>query len=135
MIINAFMPYITVVTTVGMQWTYRWLDGGDPKKTKKTSMASFMATWGGYDYVVHFKFANLLVVIYVSMMYGLGMPILYPIAAVNFMNQYMCERFILAYFMKQPPVLNDRIIQNFMENLKFAPLFFLGNGYWMFSNR
>jgi len=86
MLVNAFMPYITVVTTVMMQQFYRALDGGDPKKTKMTSMASFVATWGGYEYTVHFKFANLLVVIYVSMMYGMGMPILFPIAAVNFVN-------------------------------------------------
>lgn len=88
MIINCFMPYITLVTTVGMQWFFRCLDvrNCDPKKTSKTSMGGFLKVWGGYEYVVHFKFANLLVVTYVTMMYGMGMPILFPIAAVNFMN-------------------------------------------------
>jgi len=30
-------------------------------------------------------------------MYGIGLPILFPIAAFNFCNQYICERLIVAY--------------------------------------
>lgn len=41
------------------------------------------------------------------MMHGVGMPILFPIAAFNFLNQYVCERLVLAYEMKQPPSLDD----------------------------
>ena len=68
------------------------------------------------------------------MMYGLGMPILFPIAAVNFFNQYVVERALIAYEMKVPPALDDKLIKNFVKMLKYAPLLFLMNGYWMVSN-
>lgn len=104
MFINSIMPYVTLCTSFAIPAIKRRLsDGNDPykdKKTKVTSMAQFKTLWSGADYVIHFKFANVLNVVYVSMMYGAGMPILFPIAAFNFLNQYICERIIVAYFMK-----------------------------------
>jgi len=48
-------------------------------------MAQFKKTWSGGDYLVHFKFSNVLNVYYVTMMYGVGLPILFPLAALNFL--------------------------------------------------
>ena len=48
-------------------------------------MANFKKVYGGGDYVIHFKY-SVLNVVYVTMMYGIGMPILFPIAALNLFN-------------------------------------------------
>lgn len=97
-------------------------------------MAKFKAVHGGADYIIHFKYSNVLNIAYITMLYGLGMPLLFPIAMVNYLNQYLCERIIVAYFMKMPPALDDKLIRNFVKMLKWAPLLFLCNGYWMISN-
>jgi hypothetical protein len=39
-------------------------------------------------------------------MYGTGLPILFPIGIFALMNQYVCERIIVAYYMKLPPKLD-----------------------------
>jgi hypothetical protein len=62
------------------------------------------------------------------------MPILFPIAAFNYLNQYVCERIIVAFCMKQPPALDDKLTNNALNMLKYAPLLMLFNGYWMISN-
>ena len=62
------------------------LDNLNPYKTKKTGMAAFKDLWSGWDYVVHFKYSFVLNVVFVTMMYGVGMPILFPIAAFNLLN-------------------------------------------------
>lgn len=67
-------------------------------------------------------------------MYGMGMPILFPLAAFNFMNQWICERMIVAWFMKLPPSLSDTLMQNFTKRVRFAPLLLVFNGWWMISN-
>lgn len=69
------------------------------------------------------------------MMYGIGMPLLFPIAGFNLLNQYICERIIVAYYMKQPPALDNKLITNCLKMLKWAPLLMLMNGYWMLSNQ
>ena len=67
-------------------------------------------------------------------MYGIGLPILFPIAAFNFCNQYICERLIVAYQVKKPPVLDDKLAKNAIELLYWSPVLLLFNGYWMLSN-
>lgn len=108
---------------------------GDVYKTKKTSMHKFKELYGGADYIIHFKFSNILNVIYITMMYGIGMPILFPIAVLNFLNQWICERVIVAYYMKLPPSLDDKLIKKCIKLLKWAPLLLIMNGFWMLSNK
>lgn len=152
MIINSIMPYITLTTTILIPKMKRFMDkcgvkkpkkkkskkpgmGGIDYRTKKTSMAAYKALYSGGDYIIDFKYSNVLNIIYITMMYGIGMPILFPVAVFNFLNQYICERIMVAYYMKQPPALDDLMIRNCIRMIRWAPLFFLGNGYWMASNR
>lgn len=100
MIINSIMPYITLTVACVLPKVMIMRDSTDPHKTKKTSMAQFKLLHSGKDYIIHFKFANVLNVIYITMMYGIGMPLLFPVAAFNLLNQYICERVIVAYYMK-----------------------------------
>ena len=37
--------------------------------------------------------------------------------------------------MRLPPALDDKLIRNSLHMMRWAPLFFLANGYWMVSNR
>ena len=36
--------------------------------------------------------------------------------------------------MKLPPSLSDILMRNFVEKVKYAPLIFIINGWWMISN-
>jgi len=40
----------------------------------------------------------------------------------------------LAKEVKLPPAMNDFLVKNALSILKFAPLVFLFNGYWMIGN-
>jgi len=39
-------------------------------------------------------------------MYGIGLPILFPIAAFTLINIWITERIIVAYYTKLPPALD-----------------------------
>lgn len=135
MAINSFMPYIGLATTIYVPKAMRWLDNSDPYKTKKTSIALFKNAWMGGTYLIHYKQSDSLNITYVTMMYGLGMPILFPLAAFNFLNQWICERLIVAWHMRLPPSLDDTLMKNFVAKVSYAPLLMIFNGYWMISNR
>lgn len=136
MLINSIMPYITLASSMAVPWIMRYMDTrGNAYKSKKTSMAKYKALHGGKDYIIHFKYSNVLNIVYITLTYGVGMPILFPIAVFNFLNQWFCERVIVAYCMRLPPALDDKLIRNSLKMMRFAPLFFLANGYWMASNR
>ena len=67
-------------------------------------------------------------------MYGIGMPILFPVAALNFLNQWICERIIVSYYVRLPPALDDTLTNNAVKMLKGAPIIMIMNAYWMVSN-
>lgn len=137
MVINCFMPFVSVGTAWGLPFLLRFLDvgfSGDPYKTKKTQMAQFKKAWSQQDYFIHYKFSGALNVYYVTLMYGVGLPILFPLAALNFFNQWVCERIVVAYLVKQPPALDDKLIKNCIGMLKWAPFLYICNGFWMLSN-
>jgi len=137
MIINSMMPYIGLCTAFAIPALKRWMDRGfsnDIYKTKKTSMAMYRNLYSGNEYVIHFKQSGVLNITYMTMMYGVGMPILFPVAAFNFFNQYLCERIVVSFNVPLPPALDDKLTNNMIDLFYWSPLLMLFNGYWMLSN-
>lgn len=137
MFINSILPYVGLVTGYLIPIVKRRLDNscsGNRYKTKKTSMAQYKDLYSGAEYVIHFKYSGVLNIVFITCMYGMGMPILFALAAFNFFNQWVCERIIVAYQMRLPPALDDKLTNNCLSMLKFAPLLLIFNGYWMISS-
>ena len=47
---------------------------------------------------MHFQYATILNTVFVTFMYGLALPMLFPIAAFTFLNLYVSEKLLLAYY-------------------------------------
>lgn len=69
------------------------------------------------------------------MMYGLAMPLLFPIVSVTLMSQWISERIQIAYFVRQPPAMDNMLSLNALSKIKWAPLFLLFNGFWIVDNK
>lgn len=68
-------------------------------------------------------------------MYGTMMPILFPIALFAFVNLYVNERLLLAYYYQQPPVYDDELVRLTVHYMKLAPLLMFLMGTWSLGNR
>jgi hypothetical protein len=137
-LIAACVPYITLCAGFGVPKVKQWLDSGrtmSPYKTKKRGMQLYKDTYSGPDYVIHFKYSGVVNIVYIAMMYGMGMPLLFPIAALNIFNQWITERIAVAYLAKLPPALDSKLTDNCIQVLRWAPLLLLFNGYWIVSNQ
>ena len=53
--------------------------------------------YAGPEYLIHFKYSDALNVTYITLMYGVGIPLLFPIAALNLFMTYLGERYTVAY--------------------------------------
>ena len=56
------------------------------------------AKFVGPDFHLHLRYAQHLVNFYVAMMYGIGMPILMPIAAVTSFVAYWFDKYMFTHF-------------------------------------
>jgi hypothetical protein len=84
---------------------------------------------------MHYKYSIMLNIVFVTMLYGAGMPIMFPISFVSLLCLYIVEKFLLYYGYREPPNFDDELNNRVMSHLKYAPLFFLASSYWMLSNR
>ena len=137
MLINAILPYVFLLKGFLVKMIMRAWDNkfsGSPYKTRKTSMAQYKNLYSGPQYRVHIKNAGLLAIVYTTCMYGMAMPLLFPLAAFRFFNLWVCERIRVAYHVKLPPALDDELTNSCIRMLKYAPLFLVCNAYWMLSN-
>ena len=46
---------------------------------------------------MHFKYASVMNTVFITLMYGVALPILYPIAVISLVILYISEKFMLYY--------------------------------------
>jgi hypothetical protein len=98
-------------------------------------MAKYKNIYGGKEYLIHFKYSEFLNITYITMMYGIGIPLLFPVAALALINAYISERILTAWVFKMPPAMDNKLTKNALGMIKLAPLFLLFNGFWMVDNK
>ena len=104
------------------------------KTTKTTSIQAYMDVYSGPIYFMHYKYSSILTITFITFMYGFGMPILFPIAAGSFLMLYAVEKVLLFYGYRLPPMYDERLSQDVLNKLQFAPILYACFGYWMASN-
>lgn len=85
--------------------------------------------------MMHFKYSSILVQVFVSFLYGMFIPILFPIALFGITNMYIVERITLAWFYRQPPSFDGKLNDAAIDTLKYAPIGMFLLGYWALGNR
>ena len=78
-----------------MKVGFRCLDrrfSRNKNNTKKKNVQQYVDLYAGPIYLMHFKYSTMLNVTFITMMYGVGVPVLYPIALVSFIVLYVVER-------------------------------------------
>lgn len=68
------------------------------------------------------------------MFFGIGMPIMFPMAAIYLANNQLVQKIRLAFICRKPPLLGDDLSQEVLGILKWSPVIMLFNAYWMLDN-
>jgi len=68
------------------------------------------------------------------MIYGPGIPVLFPIGLVALIILYFVERFSMAYYYRIPPNYDDDLNYTMLRDLLWFPILYAGIGFWMFTN-
>jgi len=63
-------------------------------------------------------------------MYGLALPLLFPIAAFTFLNLLLMERILITYFHSKPPMYDDKLNKQTLNLMAWAPIVLCMFGYW-----
>ena len=139
MVLNVFMPLIEALIEKIILSIERCFDRGccpkDKYVTKKKSIAQYIQLYAGIDHMIHYGYSTLLVIIFVTFMFGFGIPILFPIAGLTLFMLYRVEKYMLYYFYKQPPMYDAKITKEILTTMRLAPFLYMCCGYWMLTNQ
>ena len=83
---------------------------------------------------MHYQYAQILVIVWVTFLFAPGMPILFPIALLGLIIQLVTNKVALAYFIRRPPAYNCSLNNNMLRMLKVAPILYAAFGAWAYSN-
>lgn len=84
---------------------------------------------------MHFKYSTILNTVFVTFMYGLQLPMLFPIAAFTFFNYYLVEKILITYFYQKPPIYDEKLNKVAIKILMFAPVVMMISAFWTLGNR
>ena len=71
---------------------------------------------------------------FVTMLYGSGMPILYLIAAISYFSQYWVDKYLIFYWHRKPDMLDSYLAKNTVMQFKYAVLLHFIGGTLMLTN-
>lgn len=138
MIFNSVFPIAMECGFLSMRIGFRKLDqwrAPEGKQTSCISIQQYVNLTAGSTYFMHFKYSGIQTIIFITMLFGLGCPIMFPIAAFSLWVLYTLEIFMLYYGYRMPPAYDEYLNMCVLSNLAKAPLFMLSFGYWMLSNK
>lgn len=83
---------------------------------------------------MEFRYANILVVVLITMMYSPGLPVLYPIALGFFFVTYHVDKCMLLRMYRKPVLFDNKLALDILFWFKMAMVFHALMGIFMFSN-
>lgn len=137
MIFNIAWPVIEFFLWFSVRLLKRLWDSGlslNRNATNKKTIVDYVELYCGPDYVIHYKYSFILNIVFITFLFGAGLPILFPIAMVSFIVLFLMERLQLAYSYKRPPMFDEKLNEAAVHILVFAPFLYLLVGFWMFNN-
>lgn len=81
-----------------------------------------------------FRYAAILVTSWICLMYGVALPIMFPIGAFTYFNYYVVDKFLVAYYFRRPPIYDDKLQRMSLGTVKYAPVLMFFFGWWSMGN-
>jgi hypothetical protein len=88
----------------------------------------------GPEFEFAYNYAQLMSTLFVCLTFATGIPILYIIAAANFLVFYLVEKFLFIHMYRIPPHFNSHIGKRATSLIPIALLFHIGVSIWMLSS-
>ena len=94
----------------------------------------YIDLYAGPTFQIDFRYSRLMNNIFVTMMYGCGLPILFPIALVSLVVTYFVEIYMLFYIYRVPPAYDISLHKSKLMTMEYAGVLYFAFGFWQLSN-
>ena len=112
MYINIFVPFIEFSIIYTAFIIVKWHDRGWTRniyKTKCKSMGQYINKMSGPTNDIFDGYSYIMVIIWINMFFGVGLPLLFPLTLISAIITYVFEKIKTVYWYKKSAMLNDRL--------------------------
>ena len=102
--------------------------------TSCTSYMEYIELYSGPDYLIHFKYALQMNIIFVTLMFGTAIPLLFPVAFLSFIIIYFLETFALFRIYRKPIDISVHLHSHVLSYIQFGAVISLSFSFWQLSN-
>lgn len=88
----------------------------------------------GGEFMLEFRYANMLTILAVTFLYSGGMPILYPVAALFFFLTYWVDKYLLFNYYRKPIMFDDYLAKKTLEYFKYILFLHILGCLFMFGD-
>ena len=88
----------------------------------------------GPELLFEYRYSTMMNTVFITLMYGTGMPILYLFAAISLFLSYWVDKATILRIYQTPPRYDITLQKTTREWTNLAILFHFLIGFWMFSN-
>ena len=90
----------------------------------------YINLYSGPTFKLDYRYARAMCLIYITMMYGVGLPILFPIAFLSFVITYFMDIIMIFYCYRIPPNYDSSLHLHQVYQMEWAVVIFLTFGFW-----
>jgi hypothetical protein len=133
MFMTALWPLIEFAMFYSLMNATRLLDrgfGSDTFDTRMPTVQAYIDLYAGPEYLIHYRYATILLNIGVAFLYGTAMPYLYFCALLAFVILYINERLLVCYYYREPPTFDEKMTLMTLDLVKYVPLMMLPVVFW-----
>jgi hypothetical protein len=140
MIINAFVPQISLASGYFMRLAFRMLDQRKccPRSyfdSKSNTVFGFIEKNHGIEFPVHYWYAYIQYTIFITFMYGAIIPLLFPICLFSLASLWVCERLRMFYHYTKPPTIPEDLAREVLKTMFICVPFYLFVAMFAYSNK
>lgn len=110
------------------------LSQANDKYTKKLTQQEYEDVNCGNEFLLEFRYANILTVLAIAFFYSSGMPFLYLVAAIYFFLAYWIDKIMLFRFYCKPVNFDQYIAEKTLNWFKYILLLHMVNALFMYGN-
>lgn len=103
--------------------------------TKTNNVLDYVEIHSGSEHLLFDKYSMTMTFVLVTMLYGFGIPILFPITLAALCMCYFVDKLVIFFYHRSPPMYDDTLNMNSVYYLKWGALMYLASAYWMMSNK
>lgn len=115
MVINMFVPASVTIAKLFVTSLKRWCLRG-----RVAHQAELIELYTNPEFDIKVKYAQLLTTIFVTLIYGSGLPLLYFLASVFMMLQFWADKYNLLWGARRPPAYDTKMAKEAIDSMFYA---------------